>query len=407
MTCTTTKSVPGAASASAAHQPLTLKPVLDGTFRANPSYELLSFDRLPAEQQELFFSLKGDSNLYGILRPRKGAQLPLKSVCRDTALLFLSLQEAGKLPAFVTAAQGSGTDLEIAELVLDGILEIEHQGQMLHGAAAFAAICEREEAVSAHGEIAQLSREALLYAQTLPFTDASLLASRLYAYGRIPSTAQWKAKFPSSDAVRRCLQVADRGKTSAQLARHWTELPPDPENDGWIFWQRSRPSVERRTETYKLYVSPHPTFLKEGFDALIAGAETAGAMAFKVGKNLAGILRPDKMVAYFTNFDHLQHAAERILAKLDGCPAQGVPFTAQIQSPLISWGIDPPEENDMPVWLARQSWRLWVTNRLAVALLTGRQNPSPNMEPWKFAVHRLSLEGVDTNTWAPIGKEQN
>jgi len=407
MTCTSTSSVPGTAKASAAPQPLKLRPVLDGTFRANPSYELLSFDRLPVEQQELFFSLKGDPNLYGILRPRTGARLPLKTACRDTALLFLSLQESGKLPAFVTAARGSQTNQEIAELVLDGILEIEHDGEMLHGAAAFAAVCEPEEMSGANCEIAQLSRDALLYAQALPFSDPSLLSSRLYAYGRIPATAQWKAKFPTSDAVRRHLQVGDRGKTASQLARHWTELPADPQNDGWIFWQRNRMAAGRRIEAYKLYLSPQPAFLREGFEALIAGAESAGAMAFKVGKNLPGILRPDKMIAYFTSFDRLQDAAERILRKLDGCPAQGVPFTAQIESPLISWGIDPPEENDVPAWLVRQSWRLWVTNRLAIALLSGRQNPPANMEPWQFALNRLSLEGVNTDTWAPIGKEQN
>jgi hypothetical protein len=407
MTCTSTKSVSSTAWASAAHQPLKLRPVLDGIFRANPSYELLSFDRLPAEQQELFFSMKGDPNFYGILRPRNGYQLPLKSACRDTALLFSSLREAGKLPAFVTSPRGVGTNQEIAELVLDGVLEIEHENEMLHGAAAFAAICEPEETRGGDSEIAQLSREALLYAQTLPFTDASLLASRLYAYGRIPNTAVWKTIFPSTEAVRRCLQVDEGGKNAARLARHWTELAPDPENDGWIYWQRSRTSVERRTETYKLYLSPHPTFLREGFEALVAGAESGGAMAFKIGKSAAGILRPDKMIAYFTRFDHLQDAAERILARLDRCPAQGVPFTAQIQSPLTSWGIDPPEENDMPAWLARQSWRLWVTNRLAVGLLMGRQNAAANMEPWKFALHRLSLEGVDTNTWTPVRKEEN
>ena len=407
MTCTSTQSVPRTAPAAVAGTPLRLKPVLDGIFRANPSYELLSFDRLPGDQQELFFSLRGDPNFYGILRPRDGVQLPLKSACRDTALLFLSLQQAAKLPAFVQTGRGNGTNQEIAELVLDGVLEMQHEGQMLHGAAAFAALCEPEEMAGAACEIAQLSRDALIYAQSLPFFDANLLASRLYGYGRIPSTALWKARFPSPDAIRQCLQIRDRGKNAARLARHWTELPSDPSNDGWIFWQRNRAATERRTETYKLYVSPHPAFLREAFEALIAGAESGGAMAFKVGRNLPGILRPDKMIAYFTNLDHLHDAAATILSKLEGCPAQGVPFTAQIESPLVSWGIDPPEENEMPPWLVRQSWRLWVSNRLAIALLTARRTPTDRMEPWQFAMQRLRLEGVDTHTWSPIGKEEN
>jgi hypothetical protein len=289
MTRTSTKPGSGTAQASAANQPLRLKLVLNGIFRANPSYELLSFDRLPAEQQELFFSLKSDPNFYGVLRPREGSQLPLKSACRDTALLFLSLQEPGKLPSFVASAEELSANQDIAALVLDGVLEIEHGNEMLHGAAALSIICEPPETAGVEGELARLSREALLYAQTLPFHDASRIAARLYAYGRIPSTTVWQRKFPDELAIRRCLGVHDGGKNSASLASHWIELPADPENDGWIFWQRRRTSVERRTETYKLYLSPHLSFLGESFDALIADVDCGGALAFKVGRNLAGI----------------------------------------------------------------------------------------------------------------------
>jgi hypothetical protein len=407
MTHTSTKSGSGTAPAAAANQPLRLKPVLNGIFRANPSYELLSFDRLPAEQQELFFSLKSDPNFYGVLRPREGSQLPLKSACRDTALLFLSLQAAGKLPAFVASAPELSANRDIAALVLDGVLEIEHENEMLLGAAALNAICEPPETAGPEGELSRLSGEALLYAQSLPFQDASRIAARLYSYGRIPQTTTWQRKFPDEQAVRRCLGVHDGARNTASLAGHWTELPADPENDGWIFWQRRRNSMERRTETYKLYLSPHPSFLGEAFDALVAEVDSGGALAFKVGRNLAGVLRPDKIIAYFSRFDQVQNTAERILARLDGCAAQGVPFTAQIDRPLVSWGIDPPEENDMPTWLARQSWRLWVVNRLAVALLTARNTPGRNVEPWKFAMDRLSLEGVDPSTWTPIRKEEN
>jgi hypothetical protein len=407
MTHTSTKPGSGTAQASAANQPLRLKPVLNGIFRANPSYELLSFDRLSAEQQELFFSLKSDPSFYGVLRPREGSQLPLKSACRDAALLFLSLQEAGKLPSFVASAPELTANQDIAALVLDGVLEIEHGNEMLHGAAALSVISAAPETVNVEGELARLSREALLYAQTLPFHDASRIAARLYSYGRIPNTTAWQRTFPDELAIRRCLGVSDAGKNSASLASHWIELPADPENDGWIFWQRRRSSIERLTETYKLYLGPHPSFLAEAFDALVADVDSGGALAFKVGRNLAGVLRPDKIIAYFSRFDQVQNAAQRILARLDGCPAQGVPFTAQIERPLVSWGIDPPEENDMPAWLARQSWRLWVVNRLAVSLLTARNAPAGSVEPWKFAVDRLSLEGVDTSTWTPIRKEEN
>ena len=38
-------------------------------FRANPNYELVLYDRLPAEEQESFAELQKDPNSYGILRP--------------------------------------------------------------------------------------------------------------------------------------------------------------------------------------------------------------------------------------------------------------------------------------------------------------------------------------------------
>jgi hypothetical protein len=76
---------------------------------------------------------------------------------------------------------------------------------------------------------------------------------------------------------------------------------------------------------------------------------------------------------------------------------------------MVSWGADPTVERNVPAWLERQSWRLWVTNRLAVALAQAMQqhdqDPAATPEPWKFAVDRLSLDGIDPATWTPIQKE--
>jgi hypothetical protein len=87
---------------------------------------------------------------------------------------------------------------------------------------------------------------------------------------------------------------------------------------------------------------------------------------------------------------------------LAGCPAQGVPFTAQMtEDGLISRGIDPPPDNALPGWMERESWRLWVTNRLATAILAATPERGGGMEPWQFALRRMRLEGVDTATWTP------
>ncbi len=72
---------------------------------------------------------------------------------------------------------------------------------------------------------------------------------------------------------------------------------------------------------------------------------------------------------------------------------------------MLSWGVDPPDEEQMLPWMGRESWRLWVTNRLAVALIAAGTNKEANLEPWQFALRRLQFEGVDTRSWTPAGSD--
>ncbi len=394
---TTTRTKP------AIDQALRLKYVLDGTFRANPDYQLIALDQLPADQRELFAALSDNPDNYGVLMPREASGLPLKSACRDTARLFLALQEPAALPAFATTGPGENNNQGIAQLVLDGILQLSHHGEMLSGPAAYAAVCAASGHADATSGIAQLSREALLYAQSLPFTEAGMLSARLYSYGRLPVTGSWKRRFPHEGAVSRALGVDPGGKNALRLSAHWKSLPPEPDNDGWLFWQSRTPSTTEPLAACKLYLSPHPDYLAPAFEAMVPALEASHANAFKVGKDLNGVLRSDKMIAYFSRLEQLHAAADRILDTLAGCPAQGVPFTCQIETPLVSWGSDPVTETGVPPWLARQSWRLWITNRLAVSLIAARQQPNPHgREPWHFALDRLRLEGVNTDTWSPL-----
>jgi len=132
---------------------------------------------------------------------------------------------------------------------------------------------------------------------------------------------------------------------------------------------------------------------------------------WKIGADLAGLLRPDKIVAYFPDFDALARAAQILCERLDGLPAHGVPFTAEIGGGgLLSWGMDPPRDEALP-WSGPESWRIWLANRLARALLDARAQTgtvetdpaplNPPLAPWRFAVERLRLEGVDTDSWTP------
>jgi hypothetical protein len=383
-----------------------IRDLLARELRANPGYELVLYDRLPAAERAALAGLCNDPDFYGVLRPRAGAALGLKSVDRDTALLFLTLAEPGPLPAYARAALGAAAARTLAQLVADGVLEVASGGAFLSGAAALepapvAAGAPRPGS----GRLAELSRAALRYGQALALDDPLRLAWRLYGYNRRPLTPRWRRLLPGAEAVERHLGIAPGGANRRLLDQGWTRLDAVP---GWLSWRAHRAREERvgaaAGATYKLYVSPAPEALAAGFGNVLAALAAARAPQFKVGVDAWGLLRPDKIVAYFPSFERLGEAAGAVAERLGGAPAQGVPFTAEIAADgLLSWGVDPPAGDRGLLWGGRESWRLWLAHRLARALLAARAAASPpvGVEPWHFALERLRLEGVDTDSWTP------
>src|SRR6185436_4072823 len=111
---------------------------LDRTvFRSNGSYELVVFDRLPADQQEMLADLKKQPEFYGVLRPVGDSGMGVKSVSRETALLFLTMKEPGALPEYARAMLAADKGAAISRLVLDQVLEISDGARFLCGAEAY------------------------------------------------------------------------------------------------------------------------------------------------------------------------------------------------------------------------------------------------------------------------------
>ena len=389
--------------------------VLESVFAANPKYELVLFDRLPAEQREMLKDLLKDPNFYGVLRPLEKSGLGVKSVSRDTALLYLTLQQPGRLPAYVRATLGDRCNQEITRLVLDGVLALEREGKFLSGSEAAALICAAKEESTAtstvEGLLERLSLDALRYGQSLGLTDPMVLSSRLYGYNRTPLSPFWSRILPDADTVADYLGIRE-GSSRALLDREWSRVPNPAANDGWLAWQSRRLGTraafgDRATIQCKLYISPKTDYLPQVFPLILAALSRTRVQHFKVGKDAPGLLRPDKMVAYFASYNDLMDAAEQLKKELGGCPVQGVPFTAELAGDgLLSWGVDPPAEEQALPWIGRESWRLWVTNRLAVALIAASTDNTANLEPWQFALQRLQFEGVNTRSWTPAGTER-
>lgn len=382
-----------------------MRGIAGGSFRANPRYRLVPLERLtPAERQALG-DVGGDPDLYGVLRPEPGSGLQPRSLSCETALLFLTLAEPGPVPAYAVARLGDRLERTVGRLVLDAVLEVERDGEFVAGARAGKLVAP-ERASGGRGRIAELSCAALRYGQALAGVSESELAMRLYFYGRRPVSSALRRRLADEAAVAAFQGIGPGGSAREALDTGWQEISPARgRRSSWRRW-RAVPMTRREAEpagaAYKLYVSPAIEGLEAAVGAVATSLATArGVSAFKVGCDAHGICRPDKLVVYFDRLDDLQAGAAVLRERLRGCPAHGVPFTAAItRDGLLSWGADPPVRPSAD-GAGGASWRMWVTERLAEYLTVARDAGPEGLEPWEFALERLRLSGVDTDTWVP------
>jgi hypothetical protein len=385
--------------------------LLAACYRANPNLRLVLADHLSLEHQALYAGLRRDPDFYGLLLPADDSARTAKSVCRETALLFFTLQRPGVIPRYVIDQYGTETRVLLERLVLDDILQIHTEDGFRGGPAAAAAV--RRLAPSPHEDavqptpresaIARLSMEALRYAQRLSIAEPVRLSARLYFFNRIPISPEAQRRFPDWEAAASLLGLDATTIASGRLGTEWLRVSDCPPAEGWHRWRRhhlSHPSAGR--QTYKLYISTAPQALRDALPTAIRVLEEFAVLQFKVGCDVLGVMRPDKLVAYFSTRDEMITCAGSMERSLCGLPAHGVPFTASLDdSGLLSWGTDPPSTEHLLHWQEKESWRLWVTNRLATSILAARDARVQDSEPWQFALERLRLDGVDTAAWTP------
>lgn len=363
-------------------------------FRANPHVGLRRLADLAAEQREPFLELESDPDFYGLLVPMAPLSMNLKSASRQTADLFQTLTSPARVDNALLADDEYARDL--VDLVLDGILEIEGDDGFVSGADAMHVVCPSEQSELATG----LSRDALLHAQDLETAESQQLTMALYLYNRIPISTFWKTRFPNREAVLAHLG-ADRGSLQVLLESHFVA---SGSHSAWLSWTSKEAGPHDPEEvTYKLYVSPRPAQIRDAFEVVVRVMASFPGTQFKIGDGAAGLLRPDKFVVYFTTREELTAAAEMMRRELAGCDAHGIPFTAALDdSGLLSWGIDPPDNDRALRWLGRDSWRYWLVQRLGAALSIAKSARTQSaMEPWRFAIERVRRQGVDVDTWAP------
>ena len=370
-------------------------------FRFNPSFELVQWERLPADLREASGDLlREEPDLFGLVQSKETAG-PQLTVGRDLALLLLSLQTPGPLPRFALGGGETAVREDILRLLLDGLLEIESGAGFVSGARACAQIWPDWKPREVTGTIEKLSRDALEYATALSHLPLGLLVARLYAYPRLVFSPRGRLLMPASRLeLREHLGVRRGSARWHKLKLHWEEQRGAADS-AWISWRRRNPVEAEEANRFKLYVSPRTEALGDCIEVISEELHCLGAGAFKVTAEPLGLLRPDKMVVYFSDFDKLACAGRVLAGRLAGLPAHGVPFTAAVERDgLLSWGIDPSVSRATP-GAPRESWRSWLVSRLAHTLKRAGQAAETTMPPWLFALKRLELEGVDTRRWVP------
>ena len=393
---------PGMLSGAATLDQRTLEHLRASTFRTSALFELVRSAHLPPRYRQGLRKWLQDPDAHSLLIPRRGLPMSARPVDQCVARLLTSLRQPQPLPIGVRR-EFRRFHQAIVRLVLDGVLEIEHEGEFVTAASASFLLPDGGVSRTAPPSLsAGLSIAALRYAQALEIRDTAQLSARLYLYNRRPLTPAWARRFPSPAEIARHLGIVPRAAVGRDLHRHWRSVLAYGPQGGWFVWQR--PDLRRaRADAgldYKLYISPDPSAMRETFATTVAVLSTAPASCFKTAADAAGLLRPDRLVAYFPSHAMLQHVAQRLRRELDGTPAQGVPFSAGIGADgLLSWGIDPPQMVHQE--RRRESWRSWLTNQLSGYLLIAKVATQPLIEPWRFAMGRLQLDGVDPTSWTP------
>jgi hypothetical protein len=283
--------------------------------------------------------------------------------------------------------------IALMRLVMDGVVALEENGKPVWGAMAPASVGLAPDRLAKWARTTPPTDLALHHGERLLPLPVDDLAFSLYRYGTHPLTPRLAARYSAPDALRRALGV-DATIDRRARAAGWVLSGLDS-SGRWIYWTRRVDSSRISAPLYKLFVSVPPEELAPALQASARAAMRHHASAFKVGADLAGILRPDKLVLYFRRNVNLRAAAAELAGSLTGLRGNGIPFAAPIgDCGLLAWGVDSNH-------LAARSWRATISQCLARSLVVAHATARDRSVILPFALARLSLEGIDPVTMTP------
>ncbi|MFF4760817.1 hypothetical protein [Streptomyces sp. NPDC001292] len=362
-------------------------------YRSNPRYVLRGLDDLKRSQRQALIGSSPSSAIGGLLFPLDGADHgSIKAVSAPTASLFQQAAVPTWLPSpLLPALSGE----ELGDLVGAEVLEIQITGRFVTGIEALTELAHGP-LEPPDGRLAALSLKAIAYAESLGLRAQAVIAERLYSFHQVAIRGEWRTA-EYGDAFRaRMSHAMPHGLGSDP---RWIEFGQRP----WRVHRRRDAQLRADRPTIKLYISPTPDNLADVVAASIPLIIKApGIVGWKVADTVDTMVRPDKFMVYLASWQAVQDLAGELSSALAGFDVHGVPFTCDAGlDGLLSWGLDPASSPDEPEALV-DSWRTWVTTRLAGGLVQARQAGLIGGQAQAAALHRLRAAGVDTSTWQPV-----
>jgi hypothetical protein len=388
--------------------------MFENVFRFNRLFTLTPFVDLTDEQRKNLEHLTANRDFFGILHAPSQARLAVKGINRDLADFLLQFTEPMKLSdAFRRFDKGTRQEKEqfIIRLVLESVLEVQAGDEFISGVEAVDRILLHNESVGREGSdpvernyIQRISDKYIHSAFNSALTLPRDISIYLYNFNRIPLSRRWQQRFPGEKELAQFLDLHVDGS--------WAGMPdsiltrsikidengqPDIFDSYWRSWNFKDKRHSEELPSYKVYFSPLPNALPTVFRIVRDAAGGTDAHFMKIGRHLSGILRPDKLIVYFSEYASARDFARETAAVLGSYDSQGTPFSFQVdpENPLVSLGVDPPRR-----FTEAYSWRLYITNKLALAINGARRSSARN--PLDYIHSYMRLIDVDSLNWCPL-----
>lgn len=379
---------------------------LNKRFRAGESYRLVEWNQLEDNDRSMLSNAGNAGEIYGIFKPVSSANgLMQKIAWKEQAFIFLHCKNYHQLPNYVLSQPYGRYENIITEMLIDHVLELQYEEDFISGPGASAMIFDNNWLTknSLADKLSTLSANAIRYSLYLRNETAKSLGNKLYTFNVIPRDKNSKQYLSAAKSINDFIYSGF--EHSEMLSKNWSL---NRERKYWFSWSRNEPLAGyEHTEvagTYKLYLSPIPDAVPAFFNIAVPVLTRSNATGFKIGQTIDGLLRPDKMIAYFNNREDLFSAAKELEVLSNDIPAHGVPFTTQLdKSGLISFGID-----HAFLKLKRgYSWRTWVTEVLAKTILQAKTENLSMEFLFQYIKARLFTERINIDKWSFIDETED